>query len=402
MWSVWLEERGMVSKIIANTPRMVIGRPSKRDLPLPNSHWVRVQNVLAGISEEDLALIANNRQYTIPAGTAGQRRRYLGREVIGVVREIGADVTYVGVGDRVVLQHEAQSTCATLGLQPPCRACVDGNVALCEHRMLPWNGVGAGWSDSMIVHETQLFPVPDNLSNDQAVLLEPTARVVRCILQRTPQAGADVLVLGGGIMGQLTASALQAIIPGIHVTLATDATYQIEAAKLRDITAFLPLEQKELLQQGAEMTNAQTFRQGNTITILGGYDSVFVCDSESSLVSSALKLVRGGGTVVLVVPPNQSHQQINIDALWQDEITLLGIGSPGSEMLPDDMAESVGARLSSLAVAARLMLRTAPKRPLKTAGLITHRESYTAIKQALQIARQPTAASALRVVLQFD
>jgi threonine dehydrogenase-like Zn-dependent dehydrogenase len=390
VWSVWIEEGRLRS-------RLHVGRPSRRPLALPGERWVRVRNYLAGIDEQDLALARGELRGAARLALPRMRRRYLGREVVGTVTETGPEVTLVREGDRVVLQSEAVSTCATLGLHPPCQACAAWNVSLCEHRTLPYPGTGAGWSDEMIVHESQLFPVPSALSDDQAVLLEPAARATRAVLQRSPEPGTEVLVIGGGAMGQLVIAALHAAAPGPHITLASDAHYQTEAAKKQGVTSIISGNYRDMLLRGAELANAQIMRRGGQIYVHGGYDVVFDCRGADQSVDAALQLVRSGGTVVLVAGATRP-MQLDISPLWREEVTVVGIAGPGSESLPEDMVESVGARLSSLALAGRLML----KQRLNTGTIITHREPARQIRQVLRLAAEPLRNHVIRAVITFD
>ena len=393
MWSVWIEEAR--PRIFRS--RLHIGKPSRRQVPLPGARWVRVRNIMAGLSEPDLALARGDLHGTEQLTLPHLKRRYLGREVVGNVVEIGSDVVLVRVGDRVVLQNDAISTCATLGLQPPCRACASWNVALCEHRTLPWPGTGAGWSDEMIVHESQLFLVPSALTNDQAVLLEPAARAIRAVLQRAPEPGAEALIIGDSAMGQLVITAIQAIAPGAHITLATDAPVAATSANKLGVTAIIPGKNSEMLVRGAELTNAQTFQHGKQTYIHGGFDVIFDCRGANHSIDAALRLIRSGGTIVLVTGPTRA-MPVDISPLWYEEVNVVGVTGPGAESLPEDMAESVGIHSSSLALAARLML----KQRLHTETIITHREPASQMQQALHLATEPSKNGVMRVVITFN
>ena len=85
--------------------------------PLPNSHWVRVQPLLSGICGSDLATItAAGSAYFAPLTSFPFT---FGHEVVGVVNEIGADVSSVKVGDRVVLEPVLH--CGVRGIGPRSR-----------------------------------------------------------------------------------------------------------------------------------------------------------------------------------------------------------------------------------------------------------------------------------------
>jgi threonine dehydrogenase-like Zn-dependent dehydrogenase len=369
-----------------------MGAPTKHAVPLPGGEWVRVRNTQAGLGEADLALALGDTQGTAAQVIPQPQRRYLGREVVGHVIEVGADATLVRVSDRVVLNGEALSRCATLNLQPPCKPCASGNPTLCEHRAVPWAGTGAGWSDEMIVHESQLFLVPDALSDDQAVLLEPVARATRAILRRLPEPGMQALVIGGNAVGLLLAATLRALAPSAHVALATDQRHEAQAAHDMGVEAVLPARTGELSQRGAMLTNAQTFLRQGTTYVLGGFDLIYDCLGTNDSLAEAVRLARSGAMVAIVAAPARAVR-LDPSLVQQDEVSIVGIAGAGSEPAPPDAKTNQGGRWSSLAVAARLMR----KGQLHTAPLITHRLPSTDFRPALRQAR----TGALRVIITF-
>src|SRR3989442_12603099 len=96
----------------------------RQTLPTPN--WVRVRNRLAGICGSDLPLVYVDRDFRIaPAALPSNRHSHPGHEVVGEVIEVGNDVEYLQVGDRVVLQ--SGPNCLSTGTQTLCRSCAIGN-----------------------------------------------------------------------------------------------------------------------------------------------------------------------------------------------------------------------------------------------------------------------------------
>ena len=86
--------------------------------PLPAANWVRVRNRLAGICGSDLHMIYADGDFRIaPAALPGHRNSYPGHEVVGEVIEVGDEVQYLQVGDRVTLQ--SGPNCMTSGEHPP-------------------------------------------------------------------------------------------------------------------------------------------------------------------------------------------------------------------------------------------------------------------------------------------
>ncbi len=68
---------------------------------------------------------------------------------------------------------------------------------------------GGGWSTLLVAHPTQLVEVPDSVTDEQAVLVEPTA----CAVHAATAVGtgpSDVAVIGSGTLGLLTIAAIAA------------------------------------------------------------------------------------------------------------------------------------------------------------------------------------------------
>ncbi|HUY79158.1 MAG TPA: alcohol dehydrogenase catalytic domain-containing protein, partial [Ktedonobacterales bacterium] len=104
--------------------------------PLPGRRWVRVRNTLAGVAEDDVERVRLQVDPSVSLQAPPQpRRQFLGREVTGEVVEVGSDVQFLRVGDRVAYQLD--QCCATRGVEPLCRQCAVGAYNLCENRYLP-------------------------------------------------------------------------------------------------------------------------------------------------------------------------------------------------------------------------------------------------------------------------
>ncbi|RME84481.1 MAG: hypothetical protein D6775_05350, partial [Caldilineae bacterium] len=137
------------------------------DLPepeLPGARWIRVENILCGICATDLSLLNVSADPKIgPAALPGNRRFYLGHEVVSRVVEVGAGVTTLRPGDRVIMYTRFQgANCQSQEIHPPCRHCARGNYSLCENASLGVGprGVGGGWGDGYTAHETEVMLVP--------------------------------------------------------------------------------------------------------------------------------------------------------------------------------------------------------------------------------------------------
>lgn len=153
--------------------------------PVVAADEVLVRVTRAGLCETDIQLV---RGYMAFHGT-------LGHEFVGVA-ESGQFA-----GQRVV--GEINCSCHR------CPTCLDGSPNHCPHRtVLGILGRDGAFADLVALPERNLHPVPDNVSDDEAVFVEPLAAAYR-ILEQLELTGRRVLVLGDGRLGQLCAQVLQ-------------------------------------------------------------------------------------------------------------------------------------------------------------------------------------------------
>lgn len=171
---------------------------------LPNGRWLKVRNRLCGLCGTDIHfMFAEIDPKCFSAATPGVARRFLGHEVVGEVVEMGEDTDGLHLGDRVSMRIDWPS-CFQLEMEPPCPQCASGNYMLCQNlgvKPMPEPNPGGGFSPYMLMHRTQPFKIPEDLSDDAALLIEPLACAVHGVLKRLPAAKETVLVLGGGHPG---------------------------------------------------------------------------------------------------------------------------------------------------------------------------------------------------------
>lgn len=157
------------------------------DLPVPEPApgEVRVRVLSAGICETDLQLMQGY------MGFAG----VLGHEFVGIA-ESGRFA-----GQRVV--GEINCSCHV------CPVCRSGAANHCPHRtVLGILGRDGAFAESVTLPERNLHVVPDTVTDEQAVFVEPLAAAFQIIEQIPELRGQRVLVLGDGRLGQLCARVL--------------------------------------------------------------------------------------------------------------------------------------------------------------------------------------------------
>jgi threonine dehydrogenase-like Zn-dependent dehydrogenase len=358
---------------------------------------VRVRNIMAGVSGMDVALALMRTDVRVaPMALPRQPRLYLGREVCGEVVDVGPDAQYLRIGDRVAYQLD--QCCETREIEPPCPHCAAGSYNLCENRYLPGpQAIGGGWSDEMIVHERQLFLVPDHLSDEQAALLEPSAAAVHAVLRYQPQPGDNVLIIGAGTLGLLVTQVIRALAPNAAITV--QARYPFQAEMATQLGAARMLDARDGSADVARYTGAKHFRRpfGGEM-LVGGFDAVYDTLGTQATVQNALRWVRAGGAVVLA-GSHLAPMLLDLTPIWHQEVRLLGATGHGTERWPANAPRvswgDDGGRVSTFALAAALMR----ERRLTPQRLITHRAPLREVRRAVQIARDKAEHKAIKVLL---
>src|SRR5438034_11848473 len=72
---------------------------------------------------------------------------------------------------------------------------------------------GGGWGETLVAHPSQVHPVPDSLTDEAAVLIEPFACCVHAALRGGATKDDMVVVAGAGTIGLLTVAAVKLFTP---------------------------------------------------------------------------------------------------------------------------------------------------------------------------------------------
>jgi threonine dehydrogenase-like Zn-dependent dehydrogenase len=287
----------------------------------PAADWLPVTPRLSGICGSDQAMIAGRASLHLAALTSTPF--VPGHEIVG---EIGAGPRR---GERVVVQPALG--CAARGLMPPCTECAQGLVALCRHTT---DGVisaglqtgfcrdsGGGWSEGLVAHTSQLHTVPDDLHDEDAVLVEPLACALHAAQIADVQPGENVAIIGAGTIGLLTLAAVRDRAPSATlICVAKHAGQQTAARRFGADDVCTP---DRLYVEGARITGARRLvGHGNREMLLGGFDRVLDCVGSGASIEQATTITRARGRVILVGMPGEL--KADLAAAWLRELELKG------------------------------------------------------------------------------
>lgn len=206
----------------------------------------------------------------------------MGHEFCGEVINPG-NRSDLKVGDRVT----------ALPISPclECPACLSGNPQYCKSTWSKAVGLSIdnpGALGEMIkVRSDMVLKVPDNVSDEEATMVEPTAVALHGIHLADVKVGSKVLVIGGGIIGLLSAMFAKKEGASFVAVSETNPKRGEKAITLGVADKYYNAKDEDMLKEVMSDTN-------------GGFDIVIECCGNDSAVTSSLVTVRPGGTVILV------------------------------------------------------------------------------------------------------
>jgi threonine dehydrogenase-like Zn-dependent dehydrogenase len=314
---------------------------------LPGPGWGRVRPRLSGICGSDLSTVTGTSSlYFSPLVSLPFTP---GHEIVGDLLD---DVDDLPAGTRVVI--DPLLTCVPRGLDS-CPACRDGARSRCDRitvgHLSPGlqtgfcADTGGGWSDGLVAHRTQLHPVPDDLPDERAVLVEPLACAVHTALRLAPREGDSVLVVGAGAVGLFTVLALRAFTRAGRITVVAKHPRQKELARRLGATDLLdPAEALSGVRRATRALRVEP-EQGSPY-LLGGVDAAIDCVGSRSALDTALRTTRAGGRVVLSGMPPAG---VDLSPVWFRELEVVGSYATGLERVNGDEPRSSFALAMELA-----------------------------------------------------
>ena len=344
-----------------------------KDDKLPNENYVKVKNILSGICGSDMTF------YTCKQGPSTaflpmpcSDITYLGHETIGEVVEVGKNVTKFQVGDRVTM-HKYMACCDIKGIEPQCEKCQEGNYAICENYGEPSKIkqiVGAGFGDYYYAPQGQLLKVPNEITNEQAVLIEPFAVSLHSVLKCVPKDNDKVLVVGAGMIGLGIIQFIKVLNPNCKVYVMERNPNKHEFAKKLGADEILSGDNYTSV---AKATNAKLYQKGKNKMIMGGFDIIYDTVSKGTLFNDTLRWLKAQGTLVKV-GYQMTKTKFDETPIWWQGLHIVGCDSHGMENYK-------GKKISTFEMVIDLM----QKRKLITDGFITHKFNLSDYKKAFKL-----------------
>ena len=322
-------------------------RVEQRAQPSPGPGEAIVRVFASGLCGTDYRIWNGDRPVDYP--------RVMGHEFIGEVMAVGGDVSNVRPGQKVAV--EPNYSCGH------CPLCREGNRNLCLSRTAIGIDVDGGFAEQARLPARCCWPAPAAIDDDQLMLAEPLAVVVRAVGRGEARRGERAAVLSVGALGLLAIQLLKS--RGLAV-LAIGRTDRREG-----LARELGADEFTTTSSGRAPEVARSFSGRE------GVDLLVETAGTGAAVEQAVELVRPGGRLVLTGLPHEPST-VGFFGVVRRELTIIG-----SMIYQQEFPEAV--RLLSAGV-------------VKVDRLVTHRFPLERIQEAFAAHRSPESIKVTVVI----
>lgn len=243
---------------------------------------VLVRMTAAGICGSDVGIYhGTNAAATYP--------RIIGHEMVGKVSEIGENVKNLKVGDRVIINQV--TSCGH------CYPCKIGRGNVCDNLAVRGVHIDGGYREFIAVPETDCYILPASISDNDAVMIEPTTIAIQSCTRAQLDKDDMLLIYGSGALGSSILKIAKLICENIIVADVNEE--KLEEAKNNGAKHIINVTKENLFEKVKEYTD----NHGSTVSI----DAV--CNSDSLI--NLLKATGNAGRVMTMgfsTAPTQINQ----------------------------------------------------------------------------------------------
>lgn len=318
---------------------------------------VLVEVKAAGICGSDIPRIYRDGTYSFPT--------IPGHEFSGIVAKIGKNVDIKWKGKRV-------------GIFPliPCRNCMpckNKQYEMCRHYSYLGSRRDGGFAEYVAVPADNLIELPDNVSFEEAAMLEPMAVAVHAMRRIAPKISDTIAICGAGTIGLLLLMFLKEA--GILNPSETGRVFVIGNKDFQKQNVMkLGLTEECYIDNNSGCVDNRIMEYTNG----AGVDVFFECVGKNDTLVQSIAYTAPGGRIMLVGNP-ASDMSLEKSVYWKilrNQMTLMGTWNSTFTHEAQDDWHYVIDRLSQA--------RIAP------ASLITHRFSLDKLEEGFKIMRDKT------------
>jgi len=353
------------------------------DIPEPrliDEEWVKIRVTMSGICGSDIGGL--NGQESLYLENYVSKSFVLGHENIGVITEIGNKVRNLKPNDRVAVIPFL--SCKQRGFRELCRYCKDGNYALCENinegslsrgLSIGWNSdTSGGWAEYFVAHYSNVVRLPDELSDEDAVMIDSFSCALHAVMQNPPKENDKILVYGCGTMGLNIVISIRALGFKNEVTAIYSRKFQGDMAIRLGASKIINL-REDLFKRIAEITNAKLyFPSIGKPAMEGGVGIVYDCVANPDTINNSLRFLKAKGRLVMIATAGVL-KNIDIAPLWFRELKIIGSCEQGHEKYRESIKSTYQAVIEML-----------QEKKISLKQLVTHKFPLKDFKLALRTA----------------
>ena len=357
----------------------------------PHPEWIMIRTLGCGICGSDLNFLQGKESFSMEPYSSFPI--VLGHEAIGVISENQSHDWPVGT--RVAI--EPVLPCRVRNIENECLFCRDGDYALCSNFLAnglaagPINGfnasVGGGFSEVMVAHPSQLFKIPDTISNADAMMIDSLASAMQPVATHLPKDEHTVIVYGCGIIGLNVINCIRALGSNAKILAVSRHDHQSALALLLGANQMIS---RDFFGSIADKTGAKLLRPTLGKPVLeGGVDMVFDCVGSGESLDQSLRVLKARGKLVLVATAGEIRK-VDISRVWFKELIVTG-----SAMYSHVVVNGKKVRTY------QLVIDLLEEGRLKTNGLLTHTFSLKEYNHAFNVALQKARYRSIKVGFTF-
>ena len=240
----------------------------------------------------------------------------LGHEATGVVESVGAGVTRLAPGQRVLVNPII--ACGA------CDSCARGLGNLCRNAGLLGREMDGSLAERLVLPEAYLYPLPDHLSAEAATLIETLATVYHAQRRAGVEAGDTVVIFGQGASGLLHTQLARRLGAGSVIGVSRSA-FKLELARRMGADHALDGGRLDVVAEVRRLTDGR------------GADLAIDTTGEAGVLGQAVELVRPGGRLCVYGISHRPLDDVSAFPLYMKELTIHG----SRALTPDDVPPSI-------------------------------------------------------------
>jgi len=347
----------------------------------PTAEWVKIQTKLSGICGSELNTIFLHDSPALTPFTSSPFT--FGHENMGLIAEKGKLVRDFEEGERVVINP--MLPCKTRGFEEVCELCDKGQFSACLNftkgnisaglDSFMCRDTGGGWSPFFLAHQFQLYHLPDSVSDEDGVLVEPFCSALHPVIRCYPKDSDTVLVIGAGMIGIAVIAALRALGSKARIIALVKYKFQGEFCERYGADEIIYLRGEDYYDELAKALKVTLEKPalGKRVVVDGGADVVYEAVGNDTTMTDALRFTKPGGKLALIGLIGTT-KNVDWSFSWFKELTLYGTNTSSTELYE-------GERIPTF----QLALNWLSEGHLELKPLLTHKFKLAEYKKAIKM-----------------